>query len=225
MISQMTQPQYDNMVQAGVQSLYARVLAWLAGEFGVMIAAMYLLGPIVPQRVVMTLYLLLLGSMIIAAFVRRIRGFSEVFAIIVPAILGIALYSTLNYYVAAGSGSIVMSAAAGTLVIFGIMSVWGFTSKKSIDSWGQKLFFILLGVIAVSLLNAFVFHLAALSFVISLATVVIFSIYTFIDIQRVKKDSMRGLDQQQPASSYALNIFLNIYNLFVSLLNIFSSFR
>lgn len=199
-------------------SFYSKVMLWLGISFAVAAIGTFVLGPLVPPAAVLPLYLVVLVALIASAFARKAKKFMGAFAVAVPTVLGIVLYPTLNAYISSGSGDIVGMAALGTALVFGVMAYWGWTSKKSMYRAMPALFAILIGVIVLSLLNAFIFHLSVLSFVISLAAVGVFAVYTFIDIQRIRDRA--GADQLPP-SSYALDIFLDIYNLFVSLLNIF----
>jgi FtsH-binding integral membrane protein len=203
---------------------FGRVMTWLAAGFGAALAGIVLIGPMIPQSLLMPLYFLALGVLLFSAFARKAaKALAGPLAIAIPAILGIISYPTLNNYVASGMGDIIVMAAAGTVVIFGSMAIWGWTTTKNLSGWYKPMFFILLGVIAVSLLNAFVFHIGTLELVISLGVLVIFSIYTVMDIQSLKNADKYGTDAH-PAM-YALNIFLNIWNIFMSLLRIFSAFR
>lgn len=201
--------------------LYRKVLLWITAQFAVMAVGVYFVGPLVPQSMITPLYLILLGAMLLSAFTRSSILTGPVMAIAVPFILGITLYGTLKYFVSTGSGDIILSAAIGTAIIFGIMAFIGYTSKKSLNSIAGKLFAVLLGLIAISLLNSFLFQITGLSLVISFAAIAIFSIYIFIDIQAIRDD----VNGDIPASVHALNIFLDIYNIFISLLNILSIFR
>lgn len=115
-------------------------------------------------------------------------------------------------------GSIVIEAAVGTAIVFGSMAIWGWTTKKDLSGWYKPMFFILLGIIAVSLLNVFVFQLGGLQLLIAIGALVIFSIYSVMDIQRLKNAEKYGTTAH-PAM-YALNIFLDIWNIFVALLRI-----
>lgn len=196
---------------------YRKIMTWLAVSFGAASAGVFLIGPKIPQSMIMPLGIVAIVALIAASFSRKAMKLSGLFAIVIPVILGITLYPTLNYYVNNGMGNIVGIAAAGTAIIFGLMAILGWTSKVSLNKWGPKLFILLIGIIAISLLNAFIFKLTILSLVISIAVVIVFSIYTFIDIQAIRD---RSPSDQIPASFYALNIFLDIYNIFVSLLNI-----
>lgn len=209
-------------VEVQNSDLYVRVLLWLALQFSLITVSTAYLGPQIPESFIMPMYLALLASMIIASFTRKMRAISPIFAIVVPIILGVTLYSTLNFYVATGSGDLIILAALGTAIIFITMSIWGYTSSKTIYSWSGKMFVILLSVIGLSLLNYFVFKLAILELLISIVVIVLFSIYIFLDIQTIRDNRNT---ENAPASLYALNLFLNIYNIFVSLLRVLSAFN
>lgn len=199
-------------------SFYAQVMLWLGISFAVAAVGTFIIGPMVPQSLILPLYIVVFVALLASGFARKTKKLMGVFAIAVPTVLGIVLYPTLNAYISSGSGDIVGFAALGTALVFGTMAYFGWTSKKSMTRFLPRLFAVLIGVIVLSLLNAFWFQLPILSFVISLVVVVIFSVYTFIDIQMIR-DKV-GADQLPP-SYYALNIFLDIFNIFVALLNIF----
>lgn len=205
-------------IQSEDRSFYGRIMLWLAASFISCAGASILIGPMIPASWMIPLYIVSFVAILLTGFVRNIAAVSNIMAIVIPAILGIILYPTLNLLVKEGMGNIITISALGSVVIFGGMAVWGWTSQHSINKWGSKLFFILLGIIAVSFLNIFLFHLPALSMLISVATLIIFSIYSFYDIQRIKNH-----DENDYPSQYALDVFLDIYNMFVSLLNILSN--
>lgn len=200
---------------------YAKVMTWVALSFlSATIGAMFI-GPMVPTALMMPLYFVAFIALLVAGFSRKAMGLAPVFAIAVPLILGIILYPTLNYYLSNGMGDIVGISAGGTAVIFGAMAVIGWVSKINLNRWASKLFFILLGLIALSFLNI-IFQLPILTLVISATVIVVMSLYTFIDTQRLRD---RTAGDTTPAAFYALNLFLNIYNIFVSLLNILGIVR
>lgn len=204
--------------QADGNPFYAQVMLWLGFSFAVAAIGTFVIGPMVPPALILPLYGIVFVALLASAFARKTKKMMGFFAIAVPTALGVVLYPTLNAYISSGSGDIVGFAALGTALVFGTMAYFGWTSKKSLNRFLPRMFAVLVAVIVLSLLNAFFFQLPALSLVISLAVVVLFSVYTFIDIQRIRD---RTEADDMPASFYALNIFLNIYNIFVALLNIF----
>lgn len=204
--------------QGEANSFYAQVMLWLAASFAVAAVGVFVIGPMVPPALILPLFGLVFIALIASSFARKTKKLMGVFAIAVPTALGVVLYPALNAYISSGSGEVVGFAAMGTALVFGVMAYLGWTSKKSLTHFLPRMFAVLIALIVLSLLNVFFFQLPVLSLVISLVVVVLFSVYTFIDIQRLRD---RAEGDGMPASGYALNIFLNIYNIFVALLNIF----
>lgn len=203
---------------------FGQVMTWLAGGFAAALLGILLIGPFIPPTLIMPLYFVALGLLLLSAFVRKAAKYlAGPLAIAIPAIVGAVSYPALNYYVQSGMGDLIVMAAAGTVVVFGSMAIWGWTTKKDLSGWYKPMFFILLGVIVISLLNAFVFHLGALQVLIAIGSLVIFSIYSVMDIQSLKNADKYGTDIHPGV--FALNIFLDIWNIFMSLLRILSIFR
>lgn len=201
---------------------FGQVMTWMMGSFIAMGAGIFLIGPFIPPSAVLPVSLLIVGILVVSAFMRYNRAFAGPFALIIPAALGAISYPLLNYYVSSGSGNIVFMAAAGAIIIFGAMAIWGWTTPANVSGWGRPLFFITLGLIAASILNIFI-GASWLGFVIAMAVLVVFSMWTVYDIQNLKSASRDGSDIH-PAT-YALNLWLNIWNIFMSLLRILGSFR
>lgn len=199
-----------------MESFYQKVILWLFADFAIAGAATWLIGPLVPPSLMIGLSIALIVVLLAAGFSRRASKFAGLFSILVPTVIGIILYPALNNFFSTGNGDVVYMAAFGTAAVFGSMAVVGWISKKSLNRFLPVMFGILIGVIVVSLLNAFLFHLSGLSLLISIVTLVLFSVYSYIDIQRIRDRS----DGDAPASMYALNVFLDIVNIFTSLLNI-----
>ena len=198
------------------QSVYSKVMLWLMVAFAATAFGVWFVGPLVPVSMINLLWVVALIALIVSGFLRHIKILAPIMAIAIPLVLGIILYPTLNYYFATGAGNIVLSAAAGTALTFGVAAIMGWRSEKSLDSKIPLMTAVLFGLIGVSLLNVFIFKLAGLSFIISLITVPLFALYTYYDLNKLRRQP----NLMSPAS-YALNIFLDIFNIFVSLLNIF----
>lgn len=223
-MSQLQNTRYSIDVPAAQPRFFGQVMTWLAIAFAAAGAGTFILGPFIPASWVMPLSLLALGVLLVSAFVRKaLPVIAGPLAIFIPVILGVTLYPLLNSMAAAGMGGIIVQALVGTAVVFTGMAIWGWTTTKDLSGWYKPMFFILLGIIAVSLLNVFVFQLGTLGLLISVGTLVLFSIYTMMDLQSVKNAEKHGTNT--PPAVYALNIFLDIYNIFVSLLRILSAFR
>ncbi|QWT45865.1 Bax inhibitor-1/YccA family protein [Azospira inquinata] len=113
----------------------------------------------------------------------------------------------------ANGGSLIAMAAGGTGVIFMGMATMATVSKRDFSFLGKFLFIGLLVVIVASLANIF-FQLPALALTISAGAVLLFSAFILFDINRIVTG---GEDNYIMAT---LSVYLDIYNLFVHLLNL-----
>ncbi len=113
----------------------------------------------------------------------------------------------------ANGGSLIAMAAGGTGVIFMGMATMATVSKRDYSFLGKFLFIGLLVVIVASLANIF-FQLPALALTISAGAVLLFSAFILFDINRIVTG---GEDNYIMAT---LSVYLDIYNLFVHLLNL-----
>ena len=104
-------------------------------------------------------------------------------------------------------------AAGGTGVVFFTMATIATVSKKDFGFLGNFLFVGLILLIVASLANLF-FQVPAASLAISAVGVLLFSLYLLYDVSRI----VRGGETNYIMATMAL--FLDIYNLFISLLHI-----
>lgn len=113
-----------------------------------------------------------------------------------------------------------------TAIMFGVMSVIGFTTKIDLQKYSTYFLMALIGLIAASVLNFFL-RSSALDFVISGAGVLIFTALTAYDTQRIKRmanNPQLAMDEgaAQKVSIYgALTLYLDFINLFLFLLRLF----
>jgi hypothetical protein len=122
----------------------------------------------------------------------------------------------------------IISALGSTVILFGSMTVFGFVTKMDLTKWGTYLFIGLIGIIGASIFNIFIGS-DGLSFIISIAGVVIFTGLTAYDTQRIKlmaQDPMLQADSNlafKLSIMGALTLYLDFINLFLFLLRLFSS--
>ncbi len=117
----------------------------------------------------------------------------------------------------------------GSAIMFGSMSIYGLTTKKSLASWGHYLVMALIGIIVVSVLNGIMSMvtkqpLTMLDILISIATVVIFTALTAYDTQKILRTAQRADSSEayQKLAVYgALELYLDFINIFLSLLRLF----
>jgi modulator of FtsH protease len=108
-----------------------------------------------------------------------------------------------------------------TLSTFGVLSLYAAVSKRDFSAWGA---FFIVGVwvlIAASLLSFFV-PSAIGSLWISAATVLVFSGLLVFDTWRILRSGQYGPDDYVPA---AVNIYLDLLNIFMAILNLLGGGR
>ena len=133
-------------------------------------------------------------------------------------IMGLSLATVFYVYTA---GSIAM-AFFSTCILFGTMSVYGYFTKRSLESMGQFLFVGLIAVVIASIVNIFIGS-SVLTMVISAVAIVIFLGLTAYDTQQIRE--MISEDGVSGAAEVtgALTLYLDFINIFVNLLQLFGS--
>ena len=117
-----------------------------------------------------------------------------------------------------------------TAATFGALSLYGYTTKKSLTGMGSFLMMGLFGIIIASVVNIFVGS-NALQFAISVVGVLVFAGLTAYDTQRLKDEYIYGVanaDQETVGRSAimgALTLYLDFINLFVMLMQIMGQRR
>jgi uncharacterized protein len=115
-------------------------------------------------------------------------------------------------------GSIV-SAFMSTAILFGVMSFYGYFTKKNLDSIGQFMFVGLIAIIIASIVNIFIGS-TVFQMVISAIAVIVFLGLTAYDTQRIRE--LVSVDNDGKAEVMgALTLYLDFINLFISLLQLF----
>ena len=110
-------------------------------------------------------------------------------------------------------GPLIAMAAGGTGVIFFSLATVATVTKKDFSFLGKFLFIGMIVVLLAIVANIF-FQIPALSLTISAVAVLVFSAYILYDISRIVNG---GEDNYISAT---LSVYLSIYNVFVSLLNL-----
>ena len=132
--------------------------------------------------------------------------------------------ATLSVVFLVYTGGSVASAFAVTGGTFAAMSVYGTVTKKDLSSWGSFLFMGLVGVIIAGIVNIFI-QSSLIGFVISCASVVIFTGLTAYDTQKLRAIAAAGGGTGAMAVSGALALYLDFINLFLALLRLFGNRR
>lgn len=116
-------------------------------------------------------------------------------------------------------GSIV-SAFMSSAILFGVMSIYGYFTKRSLESMGQFLFIGLIAIMIASIINIFVGSTLA-QMVISALAIVIFLGLTAYDTQQIREMLMYDNDTGTQEVVGALTLYLDFINIFLNLLQLF----
>ena len=144
------------------------------------------------------------------------RGQARAFLHVFAALMGLSMSTIFIAYTATS----IVSAFMGAAVLFGTMSIYGYFTKKSLESWGSFLLVGLIAVIIASIVNIFIGN-SVLAMVVSAVAIIVFLGLTAYDTQRIREE----LSVYEPDSKAeilgALSLYMNFINLFMSLLQLF----
>jgi FtsH-binding integral membrane protein len=115
-------------------------------------------------------------------------------------------------------GSIV-SAFMGAAILFGVMSVYGYFTKKDLSSMGQMMFVGLIAIIIASIVNIFIGS-SVMAMVISALAIIIFLGLTAYDTQQIREAVSVDTSPAVEVTG-ALTLYMDFINLFLNLLQLF----
>jgi modulator of FtsH protease len=158
-----------------------------------------------------------LGMLIIQMFVPILRagavGMTWMF--VLALLLGVGLGPVIAEYATADPNAI-YQAAGGTALTVGVMGSYGFATSRDLIRWMRPLFFALLGVFGISIVLILIGSGEHL--LLNLAIYVIVSAYLAIYFQIIRRQAT-----ERDVVWIATGVFINIINIFLTLLRIFGS--
>jgi len=186
--------------------------ALIGGQLG--LAALFAAYPIAAP---LGLFAVMIGSLFVVTALRNSAwGVAALFGF--TFIAGLALTPILTYAAGFRNGGQLVALAGGmTAVIFFALAGFATVTKKDFSFMGKFLFVGLILLIVAALANLF-FQIPALSLTISAIAVLLFSAYILYDVSRI----VNGGETNYVMAT--MSLFLNIYNLFTSLLNLLLAF-
>ena len=211
-------------IAAEQQAFMVKVFAWMGGGLAV--------SALTAQWVATNIGFLGGGTFIVAAIlqivvvmglVSRVDKMSANQAtgmfIFYSALTGVTLSSLLLVYTAESVTSTFMITAS----VFGVMAVFGYTTKKDLTGLGSFMFMGLIGIIIASVVNMFI-RSSAMHMIISYVGVLVFTGLTAYDVQSIKATNVIGNagteEDTKEAVIGALRLYLDFINLFIMLLSI-----
>jgi uncharacterized protein len=222
-----TQPtEFDEEIQ---RSFITRVYGWMT--FGLLITAGAALATISVPGVLATIVsnqILFMGLILgefalvvtLSAAARRLPAIAAGLLFCGYAVLNGVTLSILVLLYTQSSIAITFGITA---CMFGIMTLYGFTTQRDLTKMGSLMIMGLIGIILASLVNIYI-KSSAIYWIVSYAGVVIFVGLTAYDTQKLKRMSLtlgEDGDVVQKASIIgALTLYLDFINLFIMLLRI-----
>ena len=188
----------------GMNVLFSALCAYIGMRMGI--------------RVPTLLYVIGWFGLIYGVQANRNNGLGIILLFALTGFLGFSISNLLTLFMSAGMGSVVVKALVGTGIIFFALSAYVLFTGTNFTFLGGFLFTGML-VAFLAGIGAALFGMTALSVAVSAAFLVIFSGYVLYDTSRI----IEG--EETNYISATLDLFLNIFNIFLSLLNILSAFN
>lgn len=219
-MNQNIQPTYD--MTGGMQQVRHRVLRntyWLLAlsmiptVFGAFIGVQMQL-PMLGGGMGMLLFMAIAFGFIFAIQKTKDSGLGVAvllgFTFFMGLMLTPILTRTLGY---SNGGTLIMTAFGGTATILAVMASIATVSKRDFSAMGKWLFAGVIVLLLASVANIFL-GMSALSIVISVMAIAIFSAYILYDVQQI----VNGGETNYITAT--LSIYLDVYNIFTSLLSL-----
>ncbi len=134
---------------------------------------------------------------------------------------------TLSYVLLVYTGTSIAQVFLTSALMFGAMSLYGMKTKSDLMSAGRYLTMALIGIIIASVVNIFL-QSSTMQWIVSIATVVIFTGLTAYDTQkliRISSQSDGSETFKKIAIIGALELYLDFINIFLALLRLFGNRR
>ena len=213
--------QYDEYLRQFMLALYNYTAIGL-GITGVVAYLTYASGLMFAMGGLMWVFVFApLGMIMYWSFAGQNWSFesTRTFYWIFTAVMGVSMSTIFAVYAAASIAQVFFITAA----TFASASLYGYTTKKDLSSWGSFLLVGLIGIIIASIVNIFL-QSSAMMFTISIIGVLIFTGLTAYDTQRAKTTFLSGTlgteELAKFAISTALSLYLNFINMFQMLLHL-----
>ena len=225
----MFQNDYDYSYDESIlNSSIRKVFLWMILGLSLTIGTMFAVAtnPVLANFVFRSFRLLIIGELVLvialSAAIRKISSFvASLMFLLYSFMTGLTISFVLFLY----DPMAIILAFSTTLVIFTVMTIFGYTTKENLLSYGKFLFIGLISIIIVSLINIFL-KSPALYWIISYVSVVIFTALIGYDMQKIKRSLIHNSYGDSETLSKisilgALELYLDFVNLFLNLLRIF----
>ena len=140
------------------------------------------------------------------------------------ALIGLSMSALLVVYTGASFGRAFFATAAA----FASLSLYGYTTQRSLSAMGSFMMMGVVGLIIAGVLNVFLLHSTGLQLALSILCVVIFAGLTAWDTQSIKEMYFAGDSYEvvhKKSIHGALRLYLDFINMFQALLMLTGSQR
>lgn len=222
-------------IQAEQTRYITRVYAWMG--FALMITGFFAM--LVAQNVALLSFIfgnqivfwgLVIGEILLVGYlsaaVSRMRAITAIGVFIFYAALnGVTLSAIFILY----SASSIASTFFVTAATFGIMSAFGYFTKKDLTSIGNMLYMALIGLVVATIVNVIFFKNEMFHWITTYIGILIFVGLIAYDTQKIKEMNVIGNEgteeDKKEAVMGALTLYLDFINLFLLLLRVFGRSR
>jgi len=208
----------DHAIERDARELFGQVMGFVAVTVGFTALGAYL-GRDLSGATGLVLFIgafaCIVGLHIAAAGGREQLAIGLLFGL--GLLLGLAVAPVIADY-AKGDPSALWQAAGATAVFVAACGAYGYATRRDLSSWGRTLFWALLGLIVFGIVAIFV-SIPNSHIIYAVAGLGIFGAFTIYDFNRLRRASADG------AVVIAASIFLDIFNVFLLVLNLFGGQR
>lgn len=225
---------YETITPAVERSFFNKTFLWMFGALLVTAVTSLLVASTSLAITILSNPYLLWGSLIaelvmVIVLSARINKMSFTTAAIMMIAYSILNGITLSFIFLAYKLGSIASTFFITAGMFGAMALIGANTKKNLQPAYRYLIMAVIGLVIALVVNAFM-KSSGFDYIISIAGVLIFTVLTAVDTQKIKlllrEGTANGADQEtlnKIALMGSLELYLDFINLFLYLLRIFAS--
>jgi FtsH-binding integral membrane protein len=222
--------------QLGVRPAPALVQQLLVGAFGWMFAGLLLTAGVAFLVASSTSLLegaaslwlpIILGQLVLVFAIQgAINRASPTLSLLLFFVYAASMGLTIGIIVTLYTGESVAAAFLSASAMFGAAALYGAVTRRELAGIGGLLFMTLIGILVASVVNIFLAS-SAVSWVISIIGVGLFTALTAYDVQRITRGDYAAITGSPERASIlaALHLYLNFINLFLFLLRLMGSSR
>ena len=213
--STLTYQQMGTTARAQAHTLFAQTMGYVAATAALFALGAYL-GRNLTGGVGIFFFIVAFAALIGMRFAaRRSNQFTVGLLLVFGLLIGLAVAPTIAYYGSMDPRAL-WEAGGATALFIGGFGAAGYATRRDLTALARVAFWALLALIVAGLVLVFV-HIPGAALAYSVIGLVIFAAFTMIDFQRLRRNA-----DISSAPLLAASIFLDILNVFLFFLTIFS---